>query len=154
MKSEIKQELKTLKEWIEEKIAKIKTNPLDSGLAEVMLTATNPLTPEAQSHFARVHQEFTVIASILMEMEEFHEALVPPLKATGQPLFQRIMPITRVAELIYKSSTSGSGFLLEQILVNVSPALLRQTMPDPFGTLPQPEALEDSGEKLKDKGEK
>lgn len=126
-----------LKKLIKKQSRSHRENPLDAGLAEVMLVATNPQGAEAQSHFSRIHQDFTVIASILINMEAQHQARIKPLPETGQTLFDHWDPATNVAELIYKSATSGSGFLLEKILENLSPSLLRQSQPDPY-MIPEP----------------
>ena len=100
-------------------------NPLDEGLAEVFLKLASPETWEEQLRLGLVHKEFTVLSSILIGMEEFHEDLVPPLKATGKPLFKRTRPLTEICGLIYKSSGSGGAHLVDGILEHVSPSLQR-----------------------------
>lgn len=116
-------------------------NPLDEGLAKVFLKLASPMTWEEQLRLGLVHKEFTVLSSILIGMETFHEEIVPPLKATGLPLYKRMRPLTDIMSLIYKSSGSGGAELVKGILEHVSPSLQRVPPIPAYGGIPEPTAF-------------
>lgn len=104
---------------------KDKANPLDKDLGKAIRVIISPESILQRQRLAHTHRDFTVSASACITIDEFLQGLVPPLKATGRPLYQRFRLLTDFSMNVYDSSQSSSGHLVQAALEHLSPGLVR-----------------------------
>ncbi|MFX0197146.1 MAG: hypothetical protein ACFFCW_13560 [Candidatus Hodarchaeota archaeon] len=106
-----------------------KHNPLDKDIGKAIRIMMSPETVLQRQRLAYTHRDFTVSASACITIDEFLQGLVPPLKATGRPLYYRYRLLTDFSMNVYDSSQSASGHLVDTALEHLSPGLVRQSLP-------------------------
>lgn len=89
-------------------------------------------------------------ASACITIDEFLQGLVPPLKATGRPLYERYRLLTSFSMNVYDSSQSANGHLVDTALEHISPGLVR-VPPEPGFQVQTPDMITESPAERKKK---